>query len=95
MASTVADPIKEAQPQDPHLPIQLGPAKELGASQVVPSDKAAVIPEVGATSEGFQQDLASNIMPAEGVSKDKEGTITTEADNPANKTSKLQIKLKK
>jgi len=95
VASTVADPIKEAQPQDPPLPIQQGPAKELGASQEVPSDKAAVIPEVGATSQGFQQDLASTIMPAEGVSKNKEGTIITEADNPANKTSKLQIKLKK
>ena len=51
--------------------------------------------EVGAASQGFQQDLASTVMPAEGASKDKEGTTTTEADNPANKTSKLHIKLKK
>ena len=34
-------------------------------------------------------------MLAEGAFKDKEGTTTSEADNPANKTSKLQIKLKK
>lgn len=58
-------------------------------------DKAAVIPEVGVASQGFQQDLASTVMLAEGASKDKEGTNTSEVDNPANKTSKLQIKLKK
>jgi len=39
--------------------------------------------------------LASTVMPVEGVTKEKEGTTTSEADNPANKTSKLQIKLKK
>ena len=33
-------------------------------------------------------------MPAEGASKDKEEMIPTEADKLANKTSKLQIKLK-
>ena len=94
MASTVADPIKEAQPQDPPLPSQQGSTKEPEAPQEVSSDKAAAIPEVEAASQGFQQDLASTTMPAEGASKDKEGTITTEADNLANKTSKLQIKLK-
>ena len=95
MASTVADPIKEAQTQDPPLPSQQGLTKEPGAPQEVPSGKVAVVPKVGAASQGFQQDLASTTMPAEGASKDKEGTITTEADNPSNKTSKLQIKLKK
>ena len=95
VASTVADPNKEVQPQDPPFPNQQGPTKEPGASQEVPSDKATMVPEVGAASKGFQQDLASTIMPAEGASKDKEGTTTTEADNPTNKTSKLQIKLKK
>ena len=95
MASIVADLIKEAQPQDPPLPSQQGPTKETGAPQEVPSDKAVAVPEVGAASQGFQQDLASTTMPAEGASKDKEGTITTEVDNPTNKTSKLQIKLKK
>ena len=94
-ASIVADPSKEAQPQDPPLPSQQGPTKEPGASQEVPSDKVAVVPEVGAASQGFQKDLASTVKPAEGASKDKEGTTTSEADNPANKTSKLQIKLKK
>ena len=95
VASTVVDPNKEVQPQDPPFPSQQGPTKEVGASQEVPSDKAVVVPEVGAASQGFQQDLASTIMPTEGASKDKEGTTTSEADNPANKTSKLQIRLKK
>ena len=95
VASTVADPTKEAQPQDPPLPSQQGPTKELEAPQEISSDKAAVVPEVGAVSQGFQQDLASTIMLVKGASKDKEGTTTIEANNPANKTSKLQIKLKK
>jgi len=51
--------------------------------------------EVGVASQGFQQDLASTVIPAEGASKDKKGTIALEADNSTNKTSKLQIKLKK
>ena len=95
MAFTVADPIKEAQHRDPYLPSQQGPTKELEAPQEISLDKAAAVLEVGAASQGFQLDLASTTMPAEGASKDKEGMITTEADNPANKTSKLQIKLKK
>ena len=95
VASTVADLNKEVQPQDPPLPSHQGPTKETGASQEVPSDKAAVVPEVGAASQGFSQDLASIVMPADGASKDKEGTTTSKANNPANKTSKLQIKLKK
>ena len=95
VTSTVADLIKEAQPQDPPLPSQQRPTKEPEAPQEVSQDKAAAVLEVGAASQGFQLDLASTTMPAEGASKDKEGMITTEADNPANKTSKLQIKLKK
>ena len=95
VASTVADLIKEAQPQDPPLPSQQSLTKEPEAPQEVSQDKAAAVLEVGAASQGFQLDLASTTMPAEGTSKDKEGMITTEADNPANKTSKLQIKLKK
>ena len=95
MASTTVDPNKEVQPQNPPLPSQQGPTKETGAPQEVPSDKVAVVPEVGATSQGFQQDLASTVLPIEGAFKGKEGTTISEADNLANKTSKLQIKLKK
>ena len=95
VVSTVADPTKEAQPQDPPLPSQQGPTKEPEAPQEISSDKAATVLEAGVTSLGFQQNLASTTMPVEGALKDKEGTTTTEVDNPANKTSKLQIKLKK
>ena len=95
MASTTVDPNLEALPQDPPTSSQQGPTKETGASQLVSSDKAAVVSKVGAASQGFQRDLASTVMLAEGASKVKKGTTTSEADNPANKTSKLQIKLKK
>ena len=95
VASTVSNPIKEAQLQDPPFPNQQGPTKEPEAPREVSLDKATTIPEVRVASQGFQQDLVSTTMPAKGVSKDKEGTITTEADNLAKKTSKLQIKLKK
>ena len=95
MASTVANPTKEVQPQDPPLPSQQGPTKEPEAPQVISSDKAAAVPKAGVASQGFQQDLALTTMPVEGALKDKEGITTTEADNLANKTSKLQIKLKK
>ena len=95
VASTTVDPNPKVLPWDPPPPSQQRPTKETGASQEVSLDKAAAVPEVGAASQGFQQDLDSTVMPAEGASKDKEGTTTSEADNPANKTSKLQIQLKK
>ena len=95
VASTVIGSNKEVQPQDLAIPGQQEPTKETGASQELPSAKVAIVPEAGVAFQGFQQDLASIILPAEGASKDKEGTTTSEADNLANKTSKLQIKLKK
>ena len=91
----VADPTKEVQPQDPPLPSQQGPTKEPESPKEKSSNKVVVVPEAGAASQGFQQDLTSTTMLVEGVLKDKEGATTTEADNLANKTSKLQIKLKK
>ena len=89
VASTVVDPSPATLPQDPLPPSQQGPTKETSASQEVSSDKAAAVPEVGAASQGFQQELASTVLPAERATKDKERTTTSEADNPANKTSKL------
>ena len=69
--------------------------KEPEAPKEISSDKVVVVPEAGAASLGFQQDLASTTMLVKGALKDKEGMTTIEVDNPANKTSKLQIKLKK
>ena len=94
MASTVTDPIQEAQPQDP-LPLnQLEQPKEPEVSKDTSSGKAVEVPQDGAASQGFEQALALTTMPAEGASKDKEDTIPTEVDKPTSKTSKLQIKLK-
>ena len=94
VASTVTDPIQEAQPQDP-LPLnQLEQPKEPEVSKDTSSGKAVEVPQDGAASQGFEQALALTTMPAEGASKDKEDTIPTEVDKPTSKTSKLQIKLK-
>ena len=94
MASTVADLVQEAQPQDPFPLNQLEQPKEPKVPKDTSSDKAVQVPQDGAASQGFQQALVSTTMPAEGASKDKEETIPIEADKPTNKTSKLQIKLK-
>ena len=63
--------------------------RRLGNVYFPPTIQALDLP-----SQDFQQALASTTMPVEGASKDKEETIPIEADKPANKTSKLQIKLK-
>ena len=94
MASTITDPIQEAQPQDP-LPLnQPEQPKEPEVSKDTSSNKTVEVPQDGAASQSFEQALASTAMPAEGASKDKEETIPTKVDKPTNKTSKLQIKLK-
>ena len=95
MTSITTYPNPEVSLQDPSPPSQQEPAKETSASQEAPLDKAPAVPEAEVASQGFQQDLASTVMPAEGAAKDKEGVTTFEADKPANQTSKLQIKLKK
>ena len=89
------DPNQEVSLQNPLPPSQQEPAKETSALQGASLDKAAAAPEAEVASQGFQQDLASTVMPAEGVAKDKEGITTSEANKSANQTSKLQIKLKK
>ena len=96
VASTIADLVEEAQPQDLLPPNQQEQTKETKVSKKTSSDKAAEVPQDGAASQGFEQALASITMPAEGAPKEKEKTIPTKAAKPASKTSKdkLQIKLK-
>ena len=94
VASTVADPVQEAQSQDPFPLNQLEQPKESEVSKDTSSNKAVEVPQDGAASQGFEQVLASMTMPTEGASKDKEETIPIEVDKPTNKISKLQIKLK-
>ena len=92
---TTTDPNQEVPPQNPLPPSQQEPAKETSAPQEASLDKATTAPEAEVASQGFQQDLASTVMLVEGAAKDKKGVTTSEADKPANQTSKLQIKLKK
>ena len=76
MASTVADPIEEAQPQDPPHPSQQEPAKEPEVLEDAPSnvekplEKTTEVPQDGAASQSFELVLASVTMPAEGASKE-------------------------
>jgi len=90
VTSITADPNPEVLLQDPPPSSQPEPAKETSASQEASLDKAAAVPKAEVASQGFQQDLASTVMPAEGASKDKEGITTSKADKPANQTSKLK-----
>ena len=96
MTFVTTDPNPEVSLQNPPPPSsQQEPAKETSASHEASLDKAAAVPEAEIASQGFQQDLASTVMPVEEAAKDKEGITTSEADKLANQTSKLQIKLKK
>ena len=96
VASTVADPTEETQPQDP-LPLsQQEQIKEPEVPKEISSDKAVEVPRDGAASQGFEQALASVTMPVEEGPKEKEKVIPTKAAKQASKISKdkLQIKLK-
>ena len=94
VASAIADPVQEVQPQDPLSLNQPEQPKEPEASKDTSSDKAIEVPQDGVASQGFEQALASTTMPTEGASKDKEETIPTEVNKSTNKTSQLHIKLK-
>ena len=89
------NPNEEVLPVSLPPPGQLEPAKENNAPPEASSDNTAAASEVEVASQGFQQDLASTVMPAGGATKDKEGVTTSEADKSANQAPKLQIKLKK
>ena len=91
MASTVANPVQEAQPHDP-LPLnQSVQSKELEVSKETSSDKAAEVPQGGAASQGFEQALALVTMPAEEAPKDKEEMVPPAMNKLAGKTSKDKI----
>jgi len=70
-------------------------AEEHNALPGASLDKTATASGVEVASQGFQQDLASTVMPAGGAVKDKEGITTSEADKSVSQAPKLQIKLKK
>jgi len=57
-------------------------------------NKTATALEAEMTSQVFQQDLASTVLPTGDVSKDKEKIATLEADKSDNRTPKIQLRLK-
>ena len=86
---------QEVLPQNSPPSGQPKPAKEVNAPPKASLAKTAVASEAEVASQGFQQDLASTVMPARGATKDKEGVTTSEADKLADQAPKLQIRLKK
>ena len=96
VASTVAEPIKETQPQDPLPPNQQEQIEKPSTPKEISLDKVAEVLEDGAASQGFEQALTLVTMPGGEATKEKEEIIPTEADKPASKISKdkIQIKLK-
>ena len=75
-------------------PGQPEPAKGGIAPPEASSDNTTVASEAGVASQGFQQDLASTVLPAGGATKDKGEVTTVEVDKPASQAPKIQIKLK-
>ena len=86
---------EEVLPQSLPPPGQPELAKGGIAPPEASSDKTAVASEAGVASPGFQQDLASTILPAGGATKDKREVTTSEANKSASQAPKIQFKLKK
>ena len=89
---TVAEPVEEAQLQNPPPPSQQEQAKDPEAPQGTSSDKVAEIPQVGAASQSFEQALALTTLPARGAPKEKDKEVPPKVADKASK-DKLQIKL--
>ena len=92
---SATNPNQEVLPQNLPPAGQPEPAKETNAPPEASLDKTAAASEAEVASQGFQQDLASTLMPVGGATKDKEGVTTPKADKSANQAPELQIKLKK
>ena len=80
--STV-NPNEEVLPPSLPPPGQPDPAKEDTTPPKASSDKIVAASEAEVTSQSFQQDLASTVLPAGGATKDKGEVTTAEADKPA------------
>ena len=89
------DPNEGVLPPSLPPPGQPEPAEEHNAPSRASLDKTATAFGAEVASQGFQQDLASTVMPAGGAVKDKEGITTSKADKSTSQAPKLQIKLKK
>ena len=89
------NPNEEVLPLSLPPPGQPDPAKGDTAPPEASSDKTAAASEAGVASPGFQQDLASTVLPAGGATKDKGEATTVEVDKPASQAPKIQIRLKK
>ena len=80
---SVINPNEEVLPYSFPFPGQPESAKGGIAPPGPSSDKTAIASEAETASQSFQQDLASTVLPTGGVTKDKEGITTSEADKSA------------
>ena len=71
------------------------PAKEGLAPPGAFPDKTTTASEAETTSQGFQRELDSTVLPTGGITKTKDGITTSEADLPASQNPQIQLKLKK
>ena len=93
-------------PQAETIPSTVNPNEAVLLPNIPPPDQSdltkedTVCPEASSdktevASPGFQQDLASTILSANGATKDKGEVTTAEVDKSASQAPKIQIKLKK
>ena len=95
LVNPVTQPAEEAQPQNPPSSSQQEKDKEPEALKGASSNKVAESLQPRATSQNFENELASTTLLVGGASKEKEKEkeVPPEATDKASK-SKLQIKLK-
>ena len=91
----VVNPNEEVSPHN--FPLAGQPESATGGIALprASSDKTVTALEAETTSQNFQQDLASIVLPTGGISKDKEKITTSEVDKSASQTPKIQLRLKK
>ena len=92
-APPITKPAEDAQLQNPSPPSQQEQAKEPEVPQGISSDKVAEASQLGATSQSFEQALASTTLPVGGAFKEKNKEVPPEVADKAPK-AKIQIKLK-
>ena len=80
------NPNEEVLPPSLLPPGQSEPAKDNNAPLEASMDKTAAAFEAEVASQGFQQDLASTVMPAGEATKDKEEVTTSKADKQREKS---------
>ena len=86
VAPPAPQPVKEAQPQHPPSTGQQEQGREQEIQKGPSSDKVTEAPQLGATSQDFEKQLASITLPAQGSLKGKEKETPPEVADKAPKS---------